>query len=121
MNYDDMPAGPELDRLIAEKVMGWRFDHQENAWYHGDLVMFAERLDDWGVLVRWSPSAEIAHAWMVVELIAMKPPRKAVRIHHCSDMAICRVIDFHSCDTIGEGNAATAPLAICRGVLKAVG
>lgn len=58
----DHRAGPELDRTIAEKVMGWthRASPEDNSYHtfyreHGTVVL------------HWSPSTNIAHAFEVVE------------------------------------------------------
>ena len=123
-------AGPELDRLIAEKVMGWKIiDYESNGEFTGNAMPHEDGycLKDKDGNERqhgeeahqWHPSTKISNAWEVVEAITKQEPRKIVRVHHNSDMSICRIIDFHSCDTIGEGGALTAPLAICRAALSA--
>lgn len=67
-----MKPGRELDRLVAEKVMGWRTCPNVFpggvGWDTGE-----ERLRNWR---SWSPSTNIAHAWEVVEKVtAITGPR----------------------------------------------
>jgi len=61
-------AGPELDTLIAEKVMGWEVvaQYPKDCPDHGLYVMLASgKL--WNRGGEWSPSTDIAAAWNVVE------------------------------------------------------
>lgn len=59
MTTDSLPAGPELDRLVAEKVMGFGDDDYipPGRWH-----VRPNGVDDW-----FKPSTNIAHAWEVVE------------------------------------------------------
>lgn len=60
-----LPAGPELDALMAEKVMGWkRGSLAPQIWYERDPegAYRLHRHSD-----GWKPSTEIANAWEVVE------------------------------------------------------
>lgn len=108
MNIDQMPAGREMDTLVAQEVMGWHCWNTEQ----GPCYKTAD-----GQYVRgahtWSPSTSIADAWEVVEfLIGI---RKLLSIHpHMFEW---------SCEWAGghHAYAKTAPLAICRAALKAVG
>lgn len=76
-----MPAGPELDRMVAEKVMGWE-PWQTAAglkyWMIDKYVkrsasIQAEENPPWHYPV-FLPSTNIAHAWEVVERITMPQP-----------------------------------------------
>lgn len=93
--YETMPAGPELDRLVAERVMGW-----------GPCT---------GVdLEQWHPSTDIAHAWEVVERV-----RGGIgfSIQRCEMLGwLCW---FRSASD-NVARADTAPLAICRAALLAL-
>ena len=110
-NIDTMPAGREMDALVAEKVMGWA-DINSNAALVGGLC------DD---KRNWKPlpfySTDIAAAWEVVEKIK-------------GNYGNCRFITEWvpkakqwSCGGDGYdcGWGKTAPLAICRAALKAGG
>jgi len=65
-----MNSDPELDRLVAEKVMGWTVEsqHGENltAYNNGRLVCRSEVRDD-KRRIDFTPFTDIAHAWEVVE------------------------------------------------------
>ncbi len=109
MNYDSMPAGYEMDRMIGEKVMGFTY-----------------------VSGHWRPSNDIAQAWEVVEKLRSKGVTMIVFPYRtgwvCSfidgDIDCDRVShDFHyiDCETADTATADTPPLAICRAALKAVG
>lgn len=62
MTYDQirtMPAGPELDRIAAEKVMGWRqAPDYLSAWDNGTRTVHKNG---------WDPSTNVAHAWDLIE------------------------------------------------------
>ena len=92
-----MKLGPELDRLIAEKVMGWPADE----WH--------QSCND---CTKWSPSTNIAHAWEVVEKLRniMVGPWTHGR------WAACAMQDGDWFSV-----ADTAPHAICLAALKSVG
>lgn len=71
-DYATIPAGPELDRLVAEKVMGWHSEKYESydgvgkyptlsyLWFDGSG---AKHYDVGG----FRPSNNLLHAWRVVE------------------------------------------------------
>ena len=67
MNIDEMPAGKELDYLLAERVMGWTED-PEGCWLDRNNA-YADT--GWGTedntysLPFWQPSTNIAHAWTI--------------------------------------------------------
>jgi len=111
MNYDKMPAGPKMDALVAEQVMGCRYIADYCRW---ELPSG-----------RWSTeppsySTDIAAAWEVVEHIS---PDLAISVARLPDMDYSVLIYGHTRETVGfsvEVYADTAPLAICRAALKAV-
>lgn len=125
IDVDKLEAGPEIDALVAEKVMGWKPDDDDgHAWEDADGDWKAHRKDgpwmDTGEVI-WSPSTDIAAAWEVVE----KFSKFRIDNHgHYDDPKLrymCEVYDeardLHSGRVFGE----TAPLAICRAALRAVG
>lgn len=61
-----MEAGPELDRLVAEEVMGWKIHCRNTAFYVDADKQFSlieqKRADS-----DWSPSRLISQSWEVVE------------------------------------------------------
>lgn len=103
MNADQMPAGLELDRLVAEKVMGWHRDCDR--WMAGDQMR--------GWAFEWNPSTNIAHAWEAVDRILSNQGRNLnlqVKAGTCF---------AHFCGTTEGARADTPPLAICRAALWA--
>jgi hypothetical protein len=145
MTPDDMPAGPELDRLVAEKVMGWKlpleygilYTDGSESWGNSPQYTFekfhayhskgiAKELLQRPDLAGWSPSTQIAHAWEVVQKISrLKWSGMTIDVvvsqyagaAHCSIEA-----DMPDVKSIGiaDASADTAPLAICLAALKAV-
>jgi hypothetical protein len=119
-----LPAGQELDRIIAERVMGWRIvddivpntgEQLELLEHNGCLWKDDPITDDCSV--PWRPSTDIAHAWEVAEhcrhngmgfmdLICLGPEWGVMFGHDPTEDYVY---------------APTAPLAICRAALAAVG
>lgn len=104
MTYDQMPAGDEMDRLIAKKVMGWT--------EHPDEIQFY-------------PSIDMAHAWEVVEHLRLSrglghmttfDPDSHGEEANCCVFRALRGIPGKRAMGIGKD----MPLAICRASLKAV-
>lgn len=116
MNYDEMPAGPELDRLIAEKVMGWEYSAAYNAYFLSDGKREREPSD-------WSPSTNIAQAWEVVE--HMTQTTKETWEFRSTTTLHTAIFEFDGGRDRpwkpGQyvGDALTMPLAICRAALRA--
>lgn len=114
-----LPAGRELDALVAEKVMGERRlsrnvdvgDGREFRWkIHGELLENPPAY-----------STDIAAAWEVVEKLGK-------RFNVFVDYPTSGNVHANTgimCDDFGHGHtcadAATAPHAICLAALKAVG
>jgi len=131
-----LEAGPELDALVAEKVMGWHRAACSNwterrsgqPWLDVDSLSAANPF--------WSPSTDIAAAWEVVEKVRGWKPK--VRGNTCACFAIDAPAvtgglekpavwaagwhDYAGWERAGslEATADTAPLAICRVSLLAL-
>lgn len=110
----------ELDARIAEQVMGWRHAN-------GEIIVI-----DADGLPWWFPSIDIAAAWEVVERIFHKkgwslwPLSAAKNIEDDSPAWYATgwgIYESSGIDLHGEEIAIdrTAPLAICRAALKAIG
>ena len=140
MQIDDMPAGRELDALVAEKVMGWRI----TAWNDGE---------PWGnreVFPPFEPingipadcdcishseagepphySTDIAAAWEVFQKVTDLGYIPAIA--QCTSGWACDFWTEEAADETGrvdyihkfrEYGQVSAPLAICRAALKVVG
>ena len=117
----NMPAGREMDALVAEKVMGW-----SRGTYHSDGVDYLRDPEGTSHLNVPQYSTDIAAAWQVVEKIRTKYP--VIRISTGDLMGKywqCHMADAwrevsHEDDSDWFANAPTAPLAICRAALLAV-
>lgn len=125
-----MNAGPEVDRLVAIKVMGWK--------PHPDPRRCLDVVTDGGFRtchpgafgdVTFCPSTDIAHAWEVVEHMATKGMALTINggnagflcfFYHRGEVLDGGVMTFPLV-TDGHAEAATAPLAICLAALQAVG
>mgnify|MGYP000733353148 CR=1 FL=1 len=114
-----MEAGPKIDALIAEKVMGLHVEWRSGQpmWVGKDLPGTPYVLGDglYGHTIR-PYSTDIREAWIVAEKIHDLQPRFVLeaqpfvrpRVWWCSVYGLDRV------------EAPTAPLAICLAALKYV-
>lgn len=116
----------EIDRLVAEKVMGWRLENRRvNIW--GQEIGFWVNPKNNMIVAKYSgfreesfsPSTNIADAWKVVEKLKIAvipqvgdPPK---------DMQYLAEIDRQPFGNYYEAFAETAELAICLVALKSVG
>jgi hypothetical protein len=124
MNIDKMEAGPELDALVAEKVMGWSVCDTAD----GGKAGIAPRQTC--SAVRVPPySTDISAAWQVVERLCTTYPglgvggpfanRFVLEVPNNEPLA-CKARFCHQ-GHVNEAGGEAAPLAICRAALKAVG
>ncbi|UAT29532.1 hypothetical protein K7T73_13075 [Bacillus badius] len=114
----------EIDRLVAEKVMGWEPNLDDDGTVlsydteHGNLFFYDDNEND------WCPSADIQDAWKVVESLR---ERKIFTIYDAWDEKDEKIFcaNFQYNDTYHvvdySAYADTAPMAICLAALKAVG
>lgn len=110
-----IPAGPELDALVATKVMGYRKDPEYG-------LMSGERFLE--IDGPWQPSASIAHAWEVVIHMSQRKDLDARWWNMTSGSYICIEIGADlpkSLARIMHDCPERMPLAICRAALMAVG
>ena len=137
-----LPAGRELDALIAERLFGWRW---HNCEYIGQSsvaspvyrTMFAEPKElekntSWRCVAmdnphsgvrkkqEWTPhySTSIADAWQVVEHI-WNVLEKDISVTFAAGSISCDIGDLLG-EAVAEVFADTAPLAICRAALLAM-
>lgn len=111
-DIDAMPAGPEMDALVAEKVMGWEVHPRNTAHWRrkGDDGCDYRVMGDVG---DWRPSRDIAAAWEVVEKTKHLVPVIRLCGNGLEWMASYTMSGAYSV-------AETPMLAIVRAALKAV-
>jgi hypothetical protein len=128
-----MDAGPALDRLIAERVLGKAVSlcdgtghsGSESCGEYGHVVTYTED----GISRSWWAhmppySTAISSAWRVVARMADLGWWVDIDSSPVTDdtatgpWAVCFVVQ--RTDTIGSGGAHHAPLAICRAALAAL-
>lgn len=99
-----LPAGRELDALVAEKVMGWAPGA------------------DFAAATYWSFSTNIADAWHIVE--RMREQQRMVSLNWLPDSGEWFASIYPPPGEFGlpfDGYGDTAPLALSRAALAAVG
>jgi hypothetical protein len=106
---ESMPAGREMDALVAQHVMGWRPHFRNTAFYvsadHAESLMGRPL----ATVGKWHPSTDIAAAWEVVD-----QQQGGLRFE------LRRRPDGGFWCSFGEemsAEAESAPLAICRAAL----
>lgn len=109
MNYDGMPAGPEMDREVAEKVMGWTIGFDNCDLYEWNGRLWTGPMWDEDAKI-WRPSSKVGQAWEAAEKMG-----DGFIIWRSEEVWFCK-----SSPSAGAVRAATAPLAICRAALEAI-
>lgn len=102
-----------IDRLVAEKVMGWKIDEQVS---NDDVVAVFDEKGNWGT---FKPTEWIQDAWEVVEKLKIAVIPQAGEAP--KNMRYLAEIDDRPLGKHYEVFAETAPLAICLAALKACG
>ena len=105
----------EIDRLVAEKVMGWEVPYE-----YDDIGIMAYT-NEKGTFA-FSPSTKIADAWQVVEKLQNND--WCIELYNedktwCVDLT--KYNSFISVDRFHRTSAKDASLAICLVALKAYG
>jgi len=122
-----LEPGSELDRLVAEKVMGWKQGPDFWVSYEGIIHLSAGEVSPGHIVYReapWSPSSDIAEAWSVVEklvnlgwLVNLLSPWKGNATQHWTCYAERQgKSGWEKLKAAGD----SAPLTICRAALLAV-
>lgn len=121
-----MSPGRELDSLVAEKVMGWKWN-EHTAWSPSGSTcarvsdVGCPPIDPWW----WLPyySSDISAAWEVVEKFRGFNPFWEEENSLNIEITPCHpsgwMVNFGDSTTIEYGESA--PQAICRAAIKAVG
>ena len=112
----------KIDRLVAERVMGWRTHARNTAWWV-DADVETGLVPSGGVrgmtsgMDRWSPSTSIKTAWEVVK--ASNDAGLSFGIHsHLGSEWECSFMEGHE---FWEGKHTGECVAICLAALKAFG
>ena len=113
MNYDDLPAGRELDALVAEKVMEWKPIWKFKGFHYSGSA-FSTSISAAGEVVEKMREASPQVQEVFVEEI------EAWAYDYDRAVAQIRSGRGHYPDTMMK-IIFPAPLAICRAALKAVG
>lgn len=150
MNIDEMPPGREMDRLVAERVMGWREDAY-HYWANQDGLtpgcwVVSGSTEDHHGNNPWTPSSDISAAWAVVERISVlrlgpechpqrdgrhglyKPVIRVEMYEHDDEYSVvigrCKCVGMDD-DIVARQMGGTLreaiPLLICRAALMALG
>ena len=137
MKIEDMPAGRQLDDLVTERVFGWpileydyshdhNFEDSKKAFGDKPHVMHFPKEDNayvygfFPIGKLWSPSTDIASAWVVVEDTKNKGYSWWMTTTNASEYAknAAHIRRYFDRETIVDAVGATMPLAICRATLK---
>jgi len=123
MNYDKMPAGREMDALVAEKVMGEKvyWKRLQAPWGNGLCLLCAEGENyEHQSVPRYSEY--IQDAWVVMEHLW---GARRISISYPGRYPGVKTIEvFWATDEpprYSTAQAGTVPLAICRAALNAIG
>ena len=120
-DIDTLQAGPELDALVAEKVMGWAF--ADGCWNEPSGPRRAHPRSVYNHFPYYS--TDIAAAWEVIEKLP-GPGIALFKTYNGGWQARTKVCNYPGSMHVIENDccifsdAPTAPLAICRAALKAV-
>jgi hypothetical protein len=104
LKYNEMPAGLKMDALVAEKVMGWKWDDRDECFYNEkgeSRITFFHPF-----------STDITAVWEVVEKMSFIPMGGFVLTENRGGWTA----HWPGVDVF----APTVPLAICRAALMAM-
>ena len=125
----NMPAGREMDALVAEKVMGWHIETDDSGWGH-----WADANGHWGAginqddtddyeddedfhILHWHPSQSIKWAWEVVEQVTKKSKFTVIEIRGGNELY--QIAFWYPLKDSWHAEGLL-PLAICRAALLTV-
>jgi hypothetical protein len=117
--YDSWPAGAPLDRVVALKVVGIApLEHAERGRVVDNPTAGGVCKQQGARLMPWQPTERIEHAWDVVVGMDAKKFGFMLGGGH-TGLWRAEFITVEGKSTKGIGG--TAPLAICRAALAALG
>ena len=122
-----MPAGVDLDELVAKLAMGWPVYLPEDGLHDGDtprphccrwptpggdyerLMVYRPGGGGW-----WRPSGSVADAWEVVEAVSARVESHGWAAFHLTMHSDGSCSCYFGTQWDGTGRAETMPLAVCR-------
>lgn len=121
MNTDEMPAGPEMNELIAKEIFSWRTANLRpglwNPKSHDPIHYSCDEPDE---VPRYS--SDIAVAWELVEYILVHDKRALQFRAEIAGGGKYQYAKFVDCGDnsapVYGACAASMPLSICRAALK---
>lgn len=102
-----------IDKLVAEKVMGWRPHPDGPAWWQDSEGATQSKIST------WSPSTNHNDAWEMVE--AMKARGFRLKLEDFGNIYRANFKSETTCFAFNESEHASAHTAICMAALCAVG
>ena len=121
IDYDQMPAGPEMDNLIADRIMGWKQTALDVFCYEFEpkrgVPIWTGRGENPGVAsqgrgyLTFRPSEDIRDAWWIVKEID-----GCLHLREHGEQGCWEALFCHYPESKSHGD--TAPLAVCRAALK---
>lgn len=110
----------EIDRLIAEKVMGWEVKEIPSKKFLDAYVLYKRpnqsNINDH----QWNPSTYIQDAWQIVEKFDFASVDRITGYGEFYNVTLSVAEEDGTYSEV-EAKADTAPMAICLAALKAVG
>lgn len=139
MNIDQLQPGPELDQLIAKRVMEWTVCEDDNGslWLGTDGIVNGWAFSEWRdtndpemtdicrreFIERWMPRGVFRPSvdWAAVGLVVEKiVTQSTIEITSQKGYRRARIIPDDKPYNATQGYGETAPLAICRAILVGV-
>ncbi len=122
-----LPAGGDIDELVAEKVMGFRVYRNESMGHH---IAYPDKesnkywfkpIGQLGTFCNWSPSTDIATAWEVVSATAKEPFAWYIESVNIKDKPVIWWVGYWGGPTeeifMYSAEDESLSLAICRAAL----
>jgi hypothetical protein len=114
----------ELDKLVAEKVMGWVAEEIPAKQFLSAYVLYKRPEPPHVPDYKWSPSTNIQDAWLVVERLN-NSLNTITKVNNNSkigyEVEMFKYDSEGDLDDVYKTHQETAPLAICITALKSVG
>lgn len=118
--HTTLSAGPELDRLVTERALGWRLERETGVKFYAQQVWVDAEGDFAHAASTWHPSTDVGQAMRLVEGLLSRG-----RLDWDVSVVSMRVERGWCCFINGPGAfggevAETAELAICAAIARVV-